>query len=87
MQTVLDKPGKAGLSSPQACLPRHAQAGSWPACATSLPHPSLSPLQNWRERKLNVQGLGGATARVYLEPGKPETQVGLVKCYIYWVCG
>lgn len=29
---------------------------------------------SWRERRLNVQGAGGVTARVYLQPGKPETQ-------------
>jgi acyl-CoA reductase-like NAD-dependent aldehyde dehydrogenase len=29
---------------------------------------------NWRERRLNVQGAGGVTARLYLQAGKPETQ-------------
>lgn len=32
--------------------------------------------QGFKESKLSLLGLGGATVKLYLQPGKPETQVG-----------
>lgn len=59
------------ISKPGSCtslcgLPPHSPTHTLPC----PPWP-----QSWRERRLNVQGAGGVTARVYLQPGKPETQV------------
>lgn len=66
-------------SLPRAGAPAQLPPTWRPNVAPVKPCTCLGPPrpQTWRERRLNVQGAGGVTARVYLQPGKPETQVGL----------
>lgn len=55
----------------------HCDSCAWLQCTLVLPHP-----QNWRERRLNLQGASGNRVQLYLQPGKPDTQVGWARAAV-----
>ena len=82
--------GAAGAARPELKLYNQAQMAERVLSCRAAEQPALPPKgsarlqprsdrlcrpQSWRERRLNLQGAAGNRVQLYLQPGKPETQV------------